>query len=44
MSKGANPDLIDTNGNTVTHIMVIYDNMEMFDVAVECGSTIGELY
>ena len=38
--EGANPDLIDTNGNTVTHIMVIHDNMMMFDLAVECGGTI----
>lgn len=25
--QGANPDLQDTNGNTVTHMMVIYDKM-----------------
>ena len=37
--KGGNPDLVDTNGNTITHIMVIYDNMRMFDLALECGAT-----
>ena len=40
---GGNPDLIDTNGNTITHIMVIYDNMRMFDLAVESGATIATL-
>ena len=25
--QGANPDLQDTNGNTVAHMMVIYDKM-----------------
>ena len=30
----------DTNGCTVTHIMVVYDNMNMFDMAVECGAAI----
>ena len=30
----------DTNGNTVTHIMVVFNNMKMFDMAVECGATI----
>lgn len=43
LARGANPDLIDTNGNTVTHIMVIYDNMKMFDLAVECGAAINIL-
>ena len=43
LSRGGNPDLIDTNGNTVTHIMVVYDNMRMFDLAVECGATINTL-
>ena len=43
LSRGANPDLTDTNGNTVTHIMVVYDNMRMFDLAVECGATINTL-
>ena len=43
LSRGGNPDLIDTNGNTVTHIMVVYDNMRMFDLAVESGATINTL-
>ena len=30
----------DTNGCTVTHIMVVYDNINMFDMAVECGAAI----
>ena len=30
----------DTNGCTVTHIMVVYDNPKMFDMAVECGAAI----
>ena len=30
----------DTNGNTVTHILVVFNNMKMFDMAVECGATI----
>jgi len=30
----------DTNGNSVTHIMVVYDNMRMFDLAVEGGASI----
>ena len=43
LAKGANHDLQDTNGNTTTHIMVIYDNMKMFDLAVECGAAINIL-
>ncbi len=43
LSRGANPDLQDTNGCTITHIMVIYDNMKMFDLAVETGATINTL-
>ena len=33
----------DTNGNTICHIMVVYDNMKMFDLAVECGAAINIL-
>ncbi|KAG7169642.1 Transient receptor potential cation channel subfamily V member 5-like [Homarus americanus] len=40
LAKGANPDLQDTNGNTVTHMMVIYDKMDMFDMCFEAGGTI----
>ena len=30
----------DINGCTVTHILVVFDNMKMFDMAVECGAAI----
>ena len=40
LSRGGNPDLQDTNGNSVTHIMVVFDNMKMFDLAVETGASI----
>ena len=43
LAKGANHDLTDSNGNTVTHIMVVYDNMKMFDLAVESGAAINIL-
>ena len=43
LNKGANHDLQDSNGNTVTHIMVVYNNMRMFDLAVECGASINML-
>ena len=43
LNKGANHDLQDTNGNTITHIMVVYDNIKMFDLAVECGAAINIL-
>ena len=40
LAKGGNFDLQDTNGCTVTHIMVVYDNINMFDMATECGAAI----
>ena len=40
LSKGANHDLQDTNGNTVAHILVVYDLMKMWDMAIECGAAI----
>ena len=43
LSRGADHDLQDTNGNSVTHILVIHDNMQMFDMAVECGASINIL-
>ncbi len=43
LARGANPDLVDTNGCSVTHIMVVYDNMKMLDLAVECGAAINIL-
>ena len=40
LAKGGNFDLQDTNGCTVTHIMVVWDNIKMFDMATECGAAI----
>ena len=40
LAKGGNPDMKDINGCTVTHILVVFDNMKMFDMAVECGAAI----
>ncbi|KAF2362077.1 Ankyrin repeat [Trinorchestia longiramus] len=40
LARGANPDNQDTNGNTVTHMMVIFDKIEMFDMCFEAGATI----
>ncbi|XP_055376227.1 transient receptor potential cation channel subfamily V member 5 [Condylostylus longicornis] len=40
LAKGADPDLQDTNGNTVLHMMVIYEKINMFDMAYEVGSAL----
>ena len=40
LSKGANHDLADTNGNTVCHVLIVFDLMKMWDMAVECGAAI----
>ena len=40
LAKGGNFDLQDTNGCTVNHIMVVYDNIKMFDMATECGAAV----
>lgn len=40
LARGADPDLQDTNGNTVLHMLVIYEKIEMFNVAYEVGSNI----
>ncbi|XP_023334395.1 transient receptor potential cation channel subfamily V member 6 [Eurytemora carolleeae] len=40
LSKGANHDLKDTNGNTVAHVLVVFDLMRMWDMVVECGAAI----
>lgn len=40
LARGADPDFQDTNGNTVLHMLVIYEKMEMFDVGYEVGSNI----
>lgn len=36
----ANPNAQDTNGNTVLHMCVIHENMEMFKLALENGSSL----
>lgn len=38
LSRGANPDSQDTNGNTVLHMLVIYPKLGTFDMAYELGS------
>lgn len=40
LARGADPDLQDTNGNTVLHMMVIYEKINMFDMAYEVGSSL----
>ncbi|XP_063424239.1 transient receptor potential cation channel subfamily V member 5-like isoform X6 [Mytilus trossulus] len=37
LAKGANPNLQDTNGNTVMHMLVIHDKKEMFDLLLNMG-------
>ncbi|KOB61355.1 Nanchung, partial [Operophtera brumata] len=38
LARGANPDKQDTNGNTVLHMLVIYEKMSTFDMAYEVGA------
>ena len=38
LAKGGNCDLQDTNGCSASHIMVVYDNIKMFDLVVEVSS------
>ncbi|XP_023309951.1 transient receptor potential cation channel subfamily V member 5 [Anoplophora glabripennis] len=40
LSRGADPDAQDTNGNTVLHLLVIYQKLEFFDTAYEVGSSL----
>nr|XP_018900825.1 PREDICTED: uncharacterized protein LOC109032930 [Bemisia tabaci] len=40
LARGANPDNQDTNGNTVLHMLVIYEKLETFDMAYEVGANI----
>ena len=40
LAKGGDCDLQDTNGCNASHIMVVYDNIKMFDLVVECGAAI----
>lgn len=40
LARGADPDAQDTNGNTVLHLLVIYQKLEAFDMAYEVGSSL----
>ncbi|GAB0094010.1 transient receptor potential cation channel subfamily V member 5 [Sergentomyia squamirostris] len=40
LARGADPDAQDTNGNTVLHMLVIYEKVTTFDMAYEVGSTL----
>nr|KAG5703052.1 hypothetical protein BaRGS_016213 [Batillaria attramentaria] len=37
LAKGADPNLQDTNGNTVLHMLVIHDKKNMFDLILSNG-------
>lgn len=41
LAKGADPDNQDTNGNTVLHMLVIYEKVGTFDMGYELGGSIG---
>lgn len=41
LARGADPDAQDTNGNTVLHMLVIYEKAETFDMAFEVGAALG---
>lgn len=40
LARGADPDNQDTNGNTVLHMLVIYEKVGTFDMAYEMGATV----
>nr|XP_031845256.1 transient receptor potential cation channel subfamily V member 5 [Nomia melanderi] len=40
LARGANPDKQDTNGNTVLHMLVIYEKLGTFDMAYEMGASL----
>lgn len=40
LARGADPDAQDTNGNTVLHMLVIYEKQDTFDMAYEVGSSL----
>ncbi|GAB6027573.1 hypothetical protein CHUAL_001812 [Chamberlinius hualienensis] len=40
LAKGADPNLQDTNGNTVLHMVTIYGKIKMFDMAYELGALV----
>ena len=39
LAAGANPDKMDTNGNSVIHMLVIHNKKEMLDTAYELGAS-----
>lgn len=41
LARTADPDARDTNGNTVLHMLVIYEKLTTFDMAYEVGSSLG---
>lgn len=40
LARGADPDKQDTNGNTVLHMLLIYQKMTTFDMAYEVGASL----
>ncbi|XP_012525905.1 transient receptor potential cation channel subfamily V member 5 isoform X4 [Monomorium pharaonis] len=40
LARGADPDKQDTNGNTVMHMLVIYEKVATFDMAYEVGASL----
>ncbi|RLU24512.1 hypothetical protein DMN91_002601 [Ooceraea biroi] len=40
LARGADPDKQDTNGNTVMHMLVIYEKVTTFDMAYEVGASL----
>ncbi|XP_048481884.1 transient receptor potential cation channel subfamily V member 5 isoform X3 [Plutella xylostella] len=40
LARGADPDKQDTNGNTVLHMLVIYEKTTTFDMAYEVGASL----
>ncbi|XP_061164690.1 transient receptor potential cation channel subfamily V member 5-like isoform X6 [Saccostrea echinata] len=38
IAKGANPNVQDTNGNTVMHMLVIHDRKDMFNLLLDLGA------
>ncbi|XP_025074158.1 transient receptor potential cation channel subfamily V member 5 [Pogonomyrmex barbatus] len=40
LARGADPDKQDTNGNTVMHMLVIYEKLATFDMAYEVGASL----
>ncbi|XP_078357292.1 uncharacterized protein LOC144642181 [Oculina patagonica] len=42
LARGACPNKKDTNGNTVLHMMVIHDKMDMYDLILDYGCYCGQ--